>query len=202
MGLSPLGSLAHSGESVLSRLRDGTLVINPAIASALLALADCIRGMLTHVDQTGAEGDTDDGAVIEQLTPFLDRRRRFPAGRPATVALDPGADRPPGAVEQQRARERRAARQPDEPGRRAGAGAQRDRAVQRRPAEHRAAQLVAAAQRDHHAAAGRDHEDPHAADRQRLEARFRAWCGTAAQSVRQAASASRWRARTPSSTGR
>src|SRR5712691_9368160 len=42
MGLSRLGAIAHSGETLLSHLRDGTLVINPAIASGLLSLADCI----------------------------------------------------------------------------------------------------------------------------------------------------------------
>src|SRR5262245_3169314 len=51
MGLSRLGDVAHSGESLLSRLRDGSLIINPEIASALLALSDCIRAMLVQVDR-------------------------------------------------------------------------------------------------------------------------------------------------------
>jgi len=67
MGLPKLGALAHSGESLLSRLRDGSLVINPAIASSLLALADAIRAMLVHVDQTGQEGDLDYTALVERL---------------------------------------------------------------------------------------------------------------------------------------
>ena len=67
MGLPKLGAVAHSGESLLSRLRDGSLVINPAIASALLSLSDCIRAMLVQVDQTGYEGDVDCTAQIEQL---------------------------------------------------------------------------------------------------------------------------------------
>ncbi len=71
MGLSKLEALAHSGESVLSRLRDGSLVINPPIATGLLSLADCSRRMLSHVDQTGHEGEVDGTAVIALLTPFL-----------------------------------------------------------------------------------------------------------------------------------
>src|SRR5258706_892297 len=67
MRLPKLEALAHSGESLLSRLRDGVLVINPVITSALLALADCIRQMLTHIEQTGTEGDTDGTAIVEQL---------------------------------------------------------------------------------------------------------------------------------------
>jgi two-component system, chemotaxis family, sensor kinase CheA len=68
MGLSKLGAVAHTGESLLSRLRDGSLVINPEIASALLALSDCVRAMLVQVDKTGYEGDVDGAAVIERLT--------------------------------------------------------------------------------------------------------------------------------------
>jgi two-component system, chemotaxis family, sensor kinase CheA len=68
MGLSKLGAVAHSGESLLSLLRDGTLMINPAIASGLLSLADCIRGMLVQVDRTGQEGDVDCSALVAQLT--------------------------------------------------------------------------------------------------------------------------------------
>ncbi len=67
MRLPKLEALAHSGESLLSRLRDGVLVINPVITSALLALADCIRQMLTHIEQSGTEGDTDGTAIVEQL---------------------------------------------------------------------------------------------------------------------------------------
>ena len=67
MRLPKLEALAHSGESLLSRLRDGVLVINPVITSALLALADCIRQMLTHIEHTGTEGDTDGTPIVEQL---------------------------------------------------------------------------------------------------------------------------------------
>ena len=68
MGLPRLQGLAHSGESVLSRLRQGSLALNPDIANRLLALADCIRRMLAQVDETGEEGDIDCAALVEQLT--------------------------------------------------------------------------------------------------------------------------------------
>lgn len=78
VGLSRVESLAHAGESVLSRLRDGSLVINPAIVSGLLALADCMRRMLSHIDQTGGEGETGseaekgEAALIARLVTLLD----------------------------------------------------------------------------------------------------------------------------------
>jgi two-component system chemotaxis sensor kinase CheA len=93
MGLSKLGAVAHSGESLLSLLRDGTLVINPAIASGLLSLADCIRGMLVHVDRTGQEGDTDYTAVVERLARLHEgsapRRHAPPAGVPPIAEVTP-----------------------------------------------------------------------------------------------------------------
>ncbi len=67
MGLSRLQTLAHSGESVLSRLREGSLKIDPAIASQLLAMADCMRRMLSRVEHTGDEGETDVAAIVERL---------------------------------------------------------------------------------------------------------------------------------------
>ena len=76
-----------------------------------------------------------------------------------------------GDGRQQHPGRRRPARQADEPGRRAGPGPQPDPAVHRdaRRATPAFVAHVAAAEPDHHRAAGRRHEDPHAADRQRLE---------------------------------
>lgn len=90
MRLPKLEALAHSGESLLSRLRDRVLVINPVITSALLALADCTRLMLTHVEQTGTEGDTDCAAIVERLA-------RVGEGGGQTRSQQPDGDPPPEA---------------------------------------------------------------------------------------------------------
>jgi two-component system, chemotaxis family, sensor kinase CheA len=87
MQLPKLEALAHDGETVLSRLRDGALVINPAVASALLALADCMRQMLSHLEQTGSEGDTDCAAVANQLARIRD-------GETERVDVAPADQRP------------------------------------------------------------------------------------------------------------
>jgi two-component system chemotaxis sensor kinase CheA len=82
IGLTGLGALAHRGESVLSDLRDGTLTFTPPLATALLTLSDCIRSVLSHIDQTGSEGDIDGAAIIDELVRLQDhaaaRRRRLP----------------------------------------------------------------------------------------------------------------------------
>jgi two-component system, chemotaxis family, sensor kinase CheA len=68
MGLPKLGALTHAGENLLGRLREGTIVMNASIASALLTLSDCIRRMLAHFEQTGQEEGRDCSGLIEKLT--------------------------------------------------------------------------------------------------------------------------------------
>jgi len=50
LGFNKLQTLAHAGENLLSKLRDGTLLLNPEISIALLAMLDgmprCWRRLL------------------------------------------------------------------------------------------------------------------------------------------------------------
>ncbi len=57
LGYSKLESLAHTGETLLSLLRDGDLSLTPDIASALLKMVDAIRQMLTCIQESGVDGD-------------------------------------------------------------------------------------------------------------------------------------------------
>ena len=68
LGFTKLCALAHTGESLLARLRDGALVINPEITSALLSLVDAIREILSEIAATGAEGKADYATLIATLT--------------------------------------------------------------------------------------------------------------------------------------
>ena len=49
-----LEAVAHVGESLLSRLRDGELVLTPDMTSALLEMVDAVRGLLSSIEATGA----------------------------------------------------------------------------------------------------------------------------------------------------
>ena len=71
LGFDKLVSVAHVGESVLSRMRDGALVLSPDIATALLAMADSLRSMLENIAAIGNEGGDDRSAVIAALTAIL-----------------------------------------------------------------------------------------------------------------------------------
>src|SRR6202166_3305796 len=68
LGFGKLGAVAHIGESLLGRLRDGTLVLDGEITTALLAMVDAIRQMLASIEAQGSEGERDDSALISTLT--------------------------------------------------------------------------------------------------------------------------------------
>jgi two-component system chemotaxis sensor kinase CheA len=76
LGLQKLQAVAHAAESLLSRLRDGQLVFNPEIASALLKVVDAVRQMLEHVEASETDGAGDYSALIQTL----ERLRAAPAG--------------------------------------------------------------------------------------------------------------------------
>ncbi len=67
-GFGKLESVAHVGENLLCRVRDGEIVLNPEITTALLALVDVIRGILARIESTGEEGDGDYSDLIATLT--------------------------------------------------------------------------------------------------------------------------------------
>ena len=52
-----LEALTHEGEGLLTQIRDGVKAPNAEIISALLALVDAIRNILTHIEASHQEGD-------------------------------------------------------------------------------------------------------------------------------------------------
>jgi two-component system, chemotaxis family, sensor kinase CheA len=71
LGFTKLESVAHVGENLLSKLRDGELALAPAITTALLQMVDAIRQMLNSIEGVGSEGERNDEALIETLTKLL-----------------------------------------------------------------------------------------------------------------------------------
>jgi two-component system chemotaxis sensor kinase CheA len=68
LGFSKLDFVAHVGENLLSKLRDGVMQLNPEITTALLKLVDAIREMRESIEGIGTEGERDDNALTETLT--------------------------------------------------------------------------------------------------------------------------------------
>lgn len=62
-----LETVAHSGESLLSLIREGTLTLTPDMTSALLTMVDRVRTMLRSIEATGAEGSTEIEDVMARL---------------------------------------------------------------------------------------------------------------------------------------
>lgn len=75
LGFPKLESVAHVGENLLSRLRDGHLSLSPAITTALLTMVDAIRQMLAHIESTEQDGDGDYSALIETLTQLQEGKK-------------------------------------------------------------------------------------------------------------------------------
>jgi two-component system chemotaxis sensor kinase CheA len=91
-GYSKLETIAHVGENLLSRLRDGDLTLNPEITSALLAMVDAIRHILNLIETTQGEGDDEYSGLVETLSRL---QKDAHLGAPQTPAAQPG----PAAVE-------------------------------------------------------------------------------------------------------
>ena len=66
-GYAKIGSLAHEGESLLGKLRDGEIEFTGEIATGLLAMSDAIREILVCVEQTQLEGEKDYSELLNRL---------------------------------------------------------------------------------------------------------------------------------------
>lgn len=67
LGFGKLERVTHTGENLLSLLRDGKWKINPPITDALLHMGDAVRQMLGHIEREQNEGDADYSTLIETL---------------------------------------------------------------------------------------------------------------------------------------
>ena len=97
LGFSKLESVAHAGESLLSRLRDGVLVLRPEITSALLALVDAVREMLLSIEATGQDGDGDYSGLTTTLSRLLEAGSKPLTFAPQTLTSKPAPVSPPPA---------------------------------------------------------------------------------------------------------
>lgn len=106
IGFTKLESVAHIGENVLGKLRDGELALNPSRTSALLAMVDAIRQMLDCIEKDRNEGDVDYSALVNTLGKLLtdegcaevtaanataktiEEKKKEPAFVPATEKVD------------------------------------------------------------------------------------------------------------------
>jgi two-component system chemotaxis sensor kinase CheA len=90
LGFNKLEKVAHVGESLLTRLRDGQLTLNPELTTALLGMVDAVRQMLKEIQSTGQDGEVDYPELRENLT-------RLQAG--GSAAKRSGAEKSPAPAD-------------------------------------------------------------------------------------------------------
>ncbi|HUA14146.1 MAG TPA: chemotaxis protein CheW [Verrucomicrobiae bacterium] len=67
LGFARLEKVAHAGENLLSRLRDGQLVLTAERTSGLLATVDAVRRMLAEIQASEQDGENDYPELLETL---------------------------------------------------------------------------------------------------------------------------------------
>lgn len=67
LNLPRLEALAHAGENVLGRVRDGKLTVSAPVVSEVLASLDGIKSILRVLEATGREPEGDDATLIARL---------------------------------------------------------------------------------------------------------------------------------------
>src|SRR5208337_4435857 len=91
LGFNKLEKVAHVGENLLSRLRDGHLTLSPEHTTALLGMVDAVRQMLKEIQSTGQDGEVDYPELRETLT-----RLQQGAGANQPAGTGESAARPAG----------------------------------------------------------------------------------------------------------
>jgi two-component system chemotaxis sensor kinase CheA len=72
LGFGKLEAVAHVGENLLSKMRDGKLRLNTEITSGLLKMVDAIREILRSIESDGREGEREYAALTASLGDLLD----------------------------------------------------------------------------------------------------------------------------------
>ena len=67
LGFTRLEKLTHTGESLLSQLRDRKITLTAEITSGLLSMVDAVRHILAIIQSTGRDGEEDYAELIAHL---------------------------------------------------------------------------------------------------------------------------------------
>jgi two-component system chemotaxis sensor kinase CheA len=89
LAFTRLETLAHAGESLLSRLRDGVQPVTPETITTLLATIDGVRTLLAAIEETGSEGDVDVERIISSVHAQMNAESTAPAAEPPAAAEQP-----------------------------------------------------------------------------------------------------------------
>ncbi len=83
LGLPRLESVAHAGENILGKFRDGVIEVTPDAVTLILKCLDAIRLLLGELEENGEEPEGEDLDLIAELNAMADGT---PASTPAPAA--------------------------------------------------------------------------------------------------------------------
>ena len=82
LGLPRLESVAHAGENVLGKFRDGVIDVTPEAVTLILKCLDCIRDLLGELEESGEKPEGEDTDLIAELNamaaPAMTGDKRMP----------------------------------------------------------------------------------------------------------------------------
>ncbi|GIE27966.1 ATPase [Actinoplanes italicus] len=93
LAFSRLEKLAHAGESLLSRLRDGVQPVTPETITVLLLCIDGVRSILSSIEENGSEAEVDIESMIVKI------QAQMNAPTDAAPAAAPAAEAPAAEAE-------------------------------------------------------------------------------------------------------
>ncbi|MFT3710959.1 MAG: chemotaxis protein CheA [Archangium sp.] len=93
LALHRLERLAHAGESLMDRLRSGDLVLDAEMTTALLAMVDGIRAMVSEVECSATDGEDSYDALVQKLLRLAgEAPEESAAPAPVTAVIQPAAN--------------------------------------------------------------------------------------------------------------
>jgi two-component system chemotaxis sensor kinase CheA len=98
LNLPALERLTHSGETQLSRLRDGEILLDTHATSALLAMADAVRRVLASLERGEGEGGEDFTSIIAELSRIGQTAPAEPAPEPVSAPPSRPSRRAPASL--------------------------------------------------------------------------------------------------------
>jgi len=102
LGLPRLEAVAHAGENILGKFRDGELPVTPEAVTLILKCIDTIRDLLGELEESGEEPDGNDAEIIAELNAMANGQTVTPeaaAPEPTAPATAPSEGGSPPANE-------------------------------------------------------------------------------------------------------
>jgi two-component system chemotaxis sensor kinase CheA len=72
LGLPRLESVAHAGENVLGKVRDGAIIVSQTAITLIFEVLDTVKSIMDYLSENGAEPEGSDEDLIRRLNVFAD----------------------------------------------------------------------------------------------------------------------------------